>query len=317
MDASETDDESIVGDVCHIVAREPDGPRGTSPLTSDERDKYSNFILLCKIHHKIVDDQLDLYTVERLHELRANHERWVRESLDEFDSARQRDDEVYAGYVEEWSRRAHADSWHEWGSFILSSGQPSIPTAIHNDLKGLRRWLLSRVWPERYPELEAAFENFRRVLQDFQETFAAHSEDMWGDGRMLITKKFYTIPVGDPPLYDKLVRRFDFHVALVEDLMLELTRAGNYICDKVRQFIHPTYRIDEGVLLVESGPYMDMTIRTHRLEYRDDERILYPYPGLERFKTERSSRDIHFGVGVNAEDPKFLESLQQWPFDAG
>lgn len=66
IDATETDDDSIIGDECHIVARSTDGPRGASPLK--ERNKYNNLILLCKIHHKQIDDQENEFPVERLHQ---------------------------------------------------------------------------------------------------------------------------------------------------------------------------------------------------------------------------------------------------------
>src|SRR5690242_7377692 len=36
-------------------------------------------------------------------------------------------------------------------------------------------------------------------------------------------------------------------VALVEDLMLELTRAANYVCDRVREFLLRSYRIRDGL----------------------------------------------------------------------
>jgi hypothetical protein len=52
----------------------------------------------------------------------------------------------------------------------------------------------------------------------------------------------------------------------------------------------------EGVLLVESGPYApDLSIRVHRVEYRQAERTAKPYPGLEKFETLRLTRDHHFG----------------------
>lgn len=81
MDASEADDVSVVGDVCHIVAISPAGPRGDSTLTLEQRDQYDNLILLCKVHHKLIDDQPDIYTVERLREMKAAHEEWVLETL--------------------------------------------------------------------------------------------------------------------------------------------------------------------------------------------------------------------------------------------
>ena len=79
---------------------------------------------------------------------------------------------------------------------------------------------------------------------------------------------------------------------LVSDLFFELTRAANLICDKVRETIFRGYRLKEGAVLIErhSVGYELKTVRA-RLEYRGDERITHPYPGLKEFKTIRNSRD--------------------------
>ena len=37
----------------------------------------------------------------------------------------------------------------------------------------------------------------------------------------------------------------------------ELTRTANYVCDKARQFISPSYRVEEGAVLVVGGPFED------------------------------------------------------------
>lgn len=79
---SAMDAESIIGEECHIVAREENGPRGSSGLDSESRDDYDNLILLCSIHHKLVDDQPNTYSTEVLLALKEKHERWVRERLD-------------------------------------------------------------------------------------------------------------------------------------------------------------------------------------------------------------------------------------------
>lgn len=305
MDATETDDESVIGDECHIVAREVDGPRGQSPLTGEERDKYDNLLLLCKIHHKLIDDQPSTYTVEILKEMRKSHLDWVKSALD-FDSVKQRDDEVYSTFIETWAELANINEWKAWTSFVLGGGQPSILIERDAKLYELRDYLFSRIWPKRYPDLEAAFENFRKVLQDFQNTFHEYSKKVGDYGYE--TEKFYQIREWDEERYEILARRFDFHVDLVQDLMLELTRAANYICDKIRKNVLPTYRVAEGLILAESGPHMDLRFHTYRLEYRGDEREEIPYPGLERFKQIRETRDVHFGIGSSSEDPKFIKS---------
>lgn len=52
------DSESAVGDEAHIVARSPGGPRFRE-MEEGVVDSYENRILLCKVDHKVVDDQLE------------------------------------------------------------------------------------------------------------------------------------------------------------------------------------------------------------------------------------------------------------------
>jgi hypothetical protein len=294
MDASETDDPSLVGEACHVVAEKNNGPRGQSELTASQRDKYANLLLLCNVHHKQIDDQPNTYTVEVLQQIKNGHEKWVKEQLAAYDEKKQKDDEIYAGYVDEWEERLALDEWKRWASKILFHGQPSLSTKIDKQLSELRDWLLSRIWPERYPALEEAFTNLRLVLQDFQNQFHEHAVKR-GD-EILQTEKFYKIDEWNKERYKRLANEFHIHVALVEDLMLELTRAANYVCDKIREYLIHSYRLKEGVLLIEAGPFMpDLHYKTYRVEYRANERVDRPYPGLDRFKENRFSRDVYFG----------------------
>jgi len=297
IDGTQTDDESLIGEECHIVAERPDGPRGDSPLTPEQRDHYGNLVLLCAVHHKVVDDQPGEYTVEHLQQVKTNHESWVKDTLAGYDPVKQRDDEYYAELVQQFCDRVGMNDWQNWSSWVLGGGgYPRIGVDIHNQLEAMRDWLLSRVWPQRYPEIESSFQNFRLVLQDFLNVFAEHSEPHGAN--MLATKRFYKIEEWNPQEYEHLSRLHEFHVDLVQDLMLELTRAANYVCDCVRARFFPTFRLHEGVLLVTDGPYMDMSYRTRRPEYHGDERTERPYPGLEAFKSAREKRDHCFGHGT-------------------
>jgi hypothetical protein len=71
----------LIGDVAHIVAEERDGPRGQSELTLDGRNSETNLLLLCKPHHKQVDDDPSVYTVEVLSKSKLAHEHWVTSRL--------------------------------------------------------------------------------------------------------------------------------------------------------------------------------------------------------------------------------------------
>ncbi|UCH94525.1 MAG: HNH endonuclease [Candidatus Aminicenantes bacterium] len=81
LEATCKDEEAIVGDECHIISKRQGGPRYDDTPSSKNLDDYSNCILLCKTHHKMVDDQENTYTVSRLQEIKKAHEKWVSEIL--------------------------------------------------------------------------------------------------------------------------------------------------------------------------------------------------------------------------------------------
>ena len=275
-----------------MVASSPDGPRGDSPLTAIQRDKYSNLILLCNVHHKQVDDQFTTFTLMRLQEIKTQHEDWVKRALS-FDPAQQRNAEVMAGYVEDWAKRIELDVWMYWASGIMCHGLPIIGVAKLSALKDVRQWILSRVWPSGYEPLVAALLNFRLVAQDFCHVFANHSVEVAEEYR---TEKFYQQRGEWSQERERiLLAQFDAHVGLVQDLMVELTRAANLVSQTVRETLMPTYRIAEGVALLEGGPYSDMTFTKYRPEYTAEERTDRPYPGLAAFMTLRFERALHFG----------------------
>ena len=80
-DATDTDDFVVLGEIAHIVAQKKDGPRGKSPYPRDKIDSYDNLLLLCEKHHKLIDGQPQTYTVEKIRQMKEEHERWVAERL--------------------------------------------------------------------------------------------------------------------------------------------------------------------------------------------------------------------------------------------
>jgi hypothetical protein len=89
------------------------------------------------------------------------------------------------------------------------------------------------------------------VLQDFFKVFDRHLEANSEDDSQVQTNRFYKIREWDPDRYRELAAQYEAHVGLVCDLFFELTRAANYVCDRVRETIFSGYRLKEGVLLIE------------------------------------------------------------------
>ncbi|MCY6370660.1 hypothetical protein [Clostridium ganghwense] len=66
-------DGVFVGQVCHIEAAMPGGERFNKNQTNEERRHFDNLMLMCHYHHKVTDN-VDEYPVERLKEIKADHE---------------------------------------------------------------------------------------------------------------------------------------------------------------------------------------------------------------------------------------------------
>lgn len=75
------DPAAVIGEECHIVARSEDGPRGDEPRPREGVDSYANLILLCPSDHRRIDAQPRSYSARRLHEIKAQHERWAAGQL--------------------------------------------------------------------------------------------------------------------------------------------------------------------------------------------------------------------------------------------
>jgi hypothetical protein len=291
-DESESDDPSIVGEECHIVAREKEGPRGSDQLAEEKRDLYENLILLCLKDHKIIDDQPAKYTVEVLHRLKAEHLKWFQESTGRYDLVKQKDIEAYADIADGWAQQAALDDWGNLTYSLLSADQPLLTKADDQRLEELQTWLFTRVWPMRLEVLEHSFENFGRVLADLLGQFRKHAI-IWGE--TLITNKFYQSNEWNQERYEKLAREYDHHVGMVQDLTIELTRAANLVCDRIRETLSHGFRRTEGIVLARQGMDTSGHVKQLKMEYEAGEREGIPYPGVEDFVHARTTRSFYYG----------------------
>jgi len=296
-DMSETDDPSVLGEEAHIIAREKGGPRGDSDLPEEQRDKYANLILLCQKDHKIIDDQPRKYTVEKLQEIKMQHIKWVEDNLHP-DKGKRIDEEEYATYIEEFIALSGLDQWNEWTSFLLSAGILEMSKTQYDSLSKLNEYLLGRIWPGRYANLEFAFANFRVILNDFMRLLSRHLKK---EGDDFSVPQFYRdYRGGDSSEYDAGIERYEYYIELLQDLLLELSRAVNYIIIQVRLYISPSFRTREGLLLITVGPDSDFSFKTYRAEYKSRDPADIKYKNLRHFMTARAAT-YHLGEGVREE----------------
>lgn len=73
----------LVGEIAHIEAALPDGPRFNAVSNNEQRRAYGNLVLVCATHHEVIDRDVETWTVEKLHALKRDHERIYTGVLDQ------------------------------------------------------------------------------------------------------------------------------------------------------------------------------------------------------------------------------------------
>lgn len=72
----------VIGQICHIKSPKKKGPRHDSTQDDKELHSYAYLLLMCPMHHTIVDRDRDSYTVERLLNIKKAHELQAAKPLD-------------------------------------------------------------------------------------------------------------------------------------------------------------------------------------------------------------------------------------------
>jgi hypothetical protein len=64
----------VTGRICHIKGQRPGAARYDPEQTDEQRRSFNNIILMCPIHHDVIDADPESYTVARLTEIKRSHE---------------------------------------------------------------------------------------------------------------------------------------------------------------------------------------------------------------------------------------------------
>jgi hypothetical protein len=82
LEKDEFDSQLNIGEECHIISRQPLGPRHQK-MKDFDYDSGDNLLLLCRNHHKQIDEQIEKFQIEVVKQIKADHEKWVSENLDD------------------------------------------------------------------------------------------------------------------------------------------------------------------------------------------------------------------------------------------
>ena len=244
IDVDDGYDAATVGAMCHIVGEKEGSARHDSNLTPDERDSYSNLILMCSHHHDIIDKDEKEYTIEKLHILKSNHERWVSETLGDQDP--DPDEMVYSDLIDTITIVLKLE---EWPCFI----DQAVRDIIHQDFLGslgvLNRKLLGTIWPDKKPELKTAIIELLEAFDCFMKNYLSNVELRDSHYGPDITYKRITYNQD----YEKYREHNDRWSNINFWLLCDYTNKLNNYASVVRRFSNQLYFRIAGKFLIEDS----------------------------------------------------------------
>ena len=228
----------VVGENCHIVAEKADGPRGNYPIPDADRNRYPNLILLCNIHHKIIDSDVHSWPVEKLLSIKSEHENWIQTT---FAQSLTSDELVYKHVVEVASEKLMLRAWESISDHAVRH------LAYTKWIDGIYEFN-AVVQLAHWPGKQATLENSIRELASRAREYADH----------YMTLAF--LPVADANFYQedktwKRVFRPDYEQYADRSeawksknfaLLMNLTHAINEFSYYVRMFVNPLFFLEKG-----------------------------------------------------------------------
>ena len=261
-----------LGEQAHIVGEKEDAPRGKSQLNQQERDSYHNLILLCPNDHTIIDKNEADWPIEKLHQIKSEHELWVTETLSEtVDHVKLAQSTILASIVDSAVSLCRLDRWHGWTSHALSA-DPSWPIDLPDNIYKFRQKTLVAIWPPEFDEFKRATITFSVLLDRAAKTFMEHS-DLQGD--TYFPYKFYK-RIDQNPNYNEDLQLYEQWQNRCYSSIYEATKAANWFADVVRSYVNPMFFAEEGRFFIEEGPFEDLIYRTKLLEFTEEEKAEYP-----------------------------------------
>lgn len=262
----------LIGEQAHIVAQKEGGPRGNSNLSLDERDSYPNLILLCANHHTIIDADAEKYSIEKLHQIKREHELWVSEKLSSVASEhRQAEDEIYATLIDAVVEKLDLINWEGWSSFAVSSSNILLPSdMIDSESFELRILVEKAIFSGRFLELEKAIVTLSHIFLATANIFLKHCKK---SGQYYQEDRFYKITEWNDEKYNNLLRRYEKWRRVYLDCFYDLARTLNWFADVVRRDINPFFFSKEGRFTIVEGDVLGYTPNIYQFTESEKEKM--------------------------------------------
>ena len=223
---------ALIGENCHIVAKQTKGPRGKSVLSKADRDRYSNLILLCKNHHAAIDHNTADWPIELLHKIKSDHELWVQTQLRI--SQPSKSDEWYIALVESATKDLKLKSWLGICDLAING---SLLNDFVEDSGHFCTTVFRSVWPGEKSELEKAIKNLSDRIDQYLKYFMTLA--YLRDGKVWLEDKTWKRKLRDD--YHEYARASRIWQQTSTNLLLNVVVALNEYADAVRAHLMNDY----------------------------------------------------------------------------
>lgn len=235
----------LIGENCHIVAESEDGPRRKSVLTAKERNCYPNLILLCANHHTVIDQDSDNWPVEKLHQIKSEHELWVETQLTEVPE----EDFELKLYSDLVNLATDALMFSRWDWF----SDHAVRLLLYDDfVEGVNQFwcqVQKTIWPNKLPELEASIINLSARLDAYIKHFLSHSR--LRENNFHVEDKWWKSEWRDD--YHHYVAKSKEWQENSTSLFFNVVVALNQFADAVRNHLNPKYFLFQGKFVVNDS----------------------------------------------------------------
>jgi len=230
----------VIGEHCHIVSGADIGPRSGYPIDEAEIDRYPNLILLCRNHHKMVDSDVIAWPVEKLRQIKFDHENWIQSTINRFQHA---SDVVYTHLVASAEQLLILKAW----STLTDNAVRNL--AHQKWIDGMLQLNLD-VSKANLPGKQASFEFGLKNLAQRAYQYANHYQSLAylprPDSQFYQEDKTWKASILSQETYKQLADRSDHWQQNNYRLLSNLTHALNEFSDAVRMYIDPYFYLTQG-----------------------------------------------------------------------
>lgn len=272
-----------LGEQAHIVSEEASGPRGKSILSVEERNSYSNLILLCPNCHTRIDKAPEDYPVEKLHLLKTAHELKVQHQITGFTEDSTAVEAVaYAQWIEKTTEAFKLKEWERWYSFACSC-DPRWGWDFVQQVEFFQREVAAAVWLGRNLELERAITTLSLAFHRAFKIFFRHATSEGSLVGYYSAVRYYRYARNGEEDYQRLLEDYEDWINSYYRAVDDLVRAANWFAAVVRRDFDPKFLVGQGHFLNDRYFSVEMSqaafSNTH--QFTDEKKSLLPDAWLQ------------------------------------